>query len=317
MSTTRVAVVQAASLLFDKKASLDKACRYILEAGNKGAKLVLLPEAFIPGYPRGLSFGMKTGSRSDEGRKLWNRYRDQSVEVYGPETRALAEAAKEAGCYVAIGVSERGATDSLYCSLLYFSPEGELLGKHRKLKPTGTERTFWAEGDGSTLPVFDSEAGRFGGLICWENYMPLARTAMYGKGVQIYLAPTADARESWQASMQHIACEGRCFVLASNQVMNEELLPEEFKKHPEIKGSKDFSSRGGSLIVDPYGNVLAGPLWDEEGILYAELDMDNLHQARLDFDVTGHYSRPDVFRLVVNEEPQDTVSFFGSDKEAK
>ena len=199
----KVAVVQAAPVLFDKALTIKKACRLIREAGAKGSKVVLLPEAFIPAYPKGFTFGMVVGSRSDAGRSLWKRYWDNSIEISGREVETLGKAAKEAGVYLGIGVIERDGDYSrgtLYCSLLYFASDGNLMGKHRKLKPTGAERLIWGEGDGSTMPVFSTDVGKIGGLICWENYMPLARMAMYGKGVEIYFAPTADSRETWQST---------------------------------------------------------------------------------------------------------------------
>ena len=223
-----VAVVQAASVLFDRDRSTEKAAGLIRQAGAQGARLALLPEAFIPGYPRGLSFGMVVGRRSDQGRRLWQRYWESAVDVPGPATEALGSAAREASVHAAVGVIERDgrqAPGTLYCTLLYFGPDGRLLGKHRKLKPTGSERLIWGEGDGSTLTVLPTELGRIGGLICWENYMPLARMALYGKGVEIYLAPTADARDTWQATLRHIACEGRCFVLGANQYVTRDMYP--------------------------------------------------------------------------------------------
>lgn len=300
----KVAVVQAAAVLFDREATLDKANQLILEAGQKGARLVLLPEAFIPAYPRGLSFGMVVGSRSREGRATWQRYWENAVEVPSAATEALGAAAQEGGVHLAIGVIERDrdySRGTLYCTLLFFNPEGKLLGKHRKLKPTGAERLIWGEGDGSTLPVFETEIGRIGGLICWENYMPMARMAMYSKGVELYLAPTADARDTWQSTMCHIACEGRCFVLGCNQFMTKDMYPADLEIVGELKGQPDVLCRGGSVIVSPLGDVLAGPLYGEEGILYAELDMTEIVKAKVDFDVVGHYARPDVFQLSVNE----------------
>ena len=312
MRKVKVAVVQAASVLFDKGESIKKACRLVEEAGNEGSDIVLLPEAFIPAYPRGFTFGMKVGNRSEQGRALWKRYWDNSIDISGTEVTLLAKAAKDAGVYLSIGVIERdGASGgkTLYCSMLYFSPEGNLIGKHRKLKPTGSERLIWGEGDGSTMPVFSTEFGKIGGLICWENYMPLARMAMYGKGVEIYLAPTADERETWQATVRHIACEGRCFVLGCNQYVTKEMYPSDLETIEELADQPDVMSRGGSVIVAPSGEVIAGPLWDKEGILYAELDLDEITTAKIDFDVVGHYARPDVFQLNVNTEPKSTVNF--------
>jgi nitrilase len=308
----KVAVVQASSVLFDKTASVEKACNLVAEAGKEGSKIVLLPEAFIPAYPRGFSFGMKIGSRNDEGRALWKRYWENSIDITGVEVQRLGKAAKEAGVYLAIGVIERdGAScgETLYCSVFYFSPDGVLMGKHRKLKPTGSERLIWGEGDGSTLNAFSTEFGKIGGLICWENYIPLARMAMYGQGVEIYMAPTADSRETWQATMRHIACEGRCFVLGCNQFVTKDMYPESIETIEELSDQPDVMCRGGSLIVAPSGEVIAGPIWDKEGILYAELDLDEITKAKIDFDVTGHYARPDIFQLNVNTEPQLSVKF--------
>ena len=309
---TKVAVIQASPVLFHKDSTIEKACGLIHEAGEHNAKLVLLPEAYIPAYPKGLSFGMVVGSRSPEGRLLWKRYWDNAIEVPSGDTDTLGAAAQEAGTYLAIGVIERDrqySRGTLYCTLLYFNSEGKLLGKHRKLKPTGAERLIWGEGDGSTMPVFDTEIGRIGGLICWENYMPLARMAMYSKGVEIYLAPTADSRDTWQATMRHIACEGRCFVLGCNQLIKKEMYPSDLETIKELDDQPDIMCSGGSVIVSPFGEIIAGPLYDEEGILYAELDMSEIIKGKVDFDVVGHYARPDVFQLLVNDKPLQSVSY--------
>jgi len=306
----KAAVVQAAPELFDREATVAKACQLTGEAAAQGARVILLPESFVPAYPRGLSFGAVVGSRTLEGRRLFQLYWDNAVDVPSPATEALGAAAADAQAYLAIGVTERDAQFSrgtLYCTLLYFGPDGRLLGKHRKLKPTASERLIWGEGDGSTLTAIDTEFGRLGGLICWENYMPLARTAMYAKGVHIYLAPTADARDAWQATLRHIACEGRCFVLGCNQFVTRSMYPAELPGREELASQPEVMCRGGSAIVSPLGEVLAGPLWDQEGILCAELDLDEIPRARYDLDVCGHYARPDVLRLVVNEEPMPPV----------
>jgi nitrilase len=304
--TFKVAVVQAAPVLFEREASVAQACQLVAEAAAQGAKLILFPEAFIPAYPRGLSFGMVVGSRSPAGRNTWLRYWENAVDVPGPATQALGQAARQAGVYLAIGVIERDTSFSrgtLYCSLLYFSPDGDLLGKHRKLKPTGAERLIWGEGDGSTLKVLDTPLGRVGGLICWENYMPLARMALYGQGVELYLAPTADARDTWQATLCHIACEGRCFVLGCNQFVRKDMYPADLEGIEELENQPDTLCRGGSAIVSPLGDYLAGPLFDAEGILVAELNLDDAARGKLDLDVVGHYARPDVFQLSVNRKP--------------
>jgi nitrilase len=300
------AVVQAAPVLFNREASVEKACHLTAEAASNGAQLILFPEAFIPAYPRGLGFGTVVGSRTPLGRRTWQVYWENAVEVPGPATEALGAAALQANAYLAVGVIERDRQSShgtLYCTLLYFSPGGELLGLHRKLKPTAAERLIWGEGDGSTLTVIDSPYGRLGGLICWENYMPLARMAMYQKGVELYLAPTADSRDTWQATLRHIALEGRCFVLGCNQFVTKEMYPPDLPGIEDLRDQPEIMCRGGSAIISPLGEVIAGPLFDQEDILYADLDMAEVARGKFDFDVTGHYARPDVFQLKINDSP--------------
>ena len=309
-SLIKVAVVQAASILFDREASVEKACKLIREAASQGARFILFPEAFIPAYPRGLSFGMVVGSRTAEGRHLWQRYWENAVDLPSQTTELLGDTINETGVYLAIGVIERDnqfSRGTLYCTLLYFGPNGQLMGKHRKLKPTAAERLIWGEGDGSTLTVIDTDFGRIGGLICWENYMPLARMAMYGKGVELYLAPTADTRETWQATLRHIACEGRCFVLGCNQFVTKDMYPSNLEGLNELSNQPEVMCRGGSAVISPLGEVIAGPLFDKEGILYAELDMAEIVRSKVDFDAVGHYARADVFQLTFNEKPMPPV----------
>ncbi|WCK53794.1 carbon-nitrogen hydrolase family protein [Aneurinibacillus sp. Ricciae_BoGa-3] len=306
----RVAVIQAASVIMDREATTEKAVALIHEAAGKGAKLVIFPEAFIPGYPRGLSFGMKVGSRTESGRRDWLRYWENSVPVPSETTAILGEAARAANVYLVIGIIERDqefSSGTVYCTVLYFGPDGKILGKHRKLKPTGSERLIWGEGDGSTLPVIETPFGKIGGLICWENYMPLARTAMYAKGVEIYIAPTADARETWQSTIRHIALEGRCFVLSCNQFVTKNMYPEDLAGYEELKTSPEEMSCGGSAIVGPLGEYVVKPVYGKEDILLADLDLRLIPYSRLDFDVVGHYARPDIFKLLVNEEEQSIV----------
>lgn len=302
----KVAIIQAAPVLFDREATVEKTCQLTAEAAAQKAQLVLFPEAFIPAYPRGLSFGTVVGSRSPAGRLTWQRYWANAVDVPGPATEALGRAAQQAGVYLAVGVIERDTQFSrgtLYCTLLYFGPDGRLMGKHRKLKPTAAERLIWGEGDGSTLTVVETELGKIGGLICWENYMPLARMALYNKGVELYLAPTADSRDTWQATLRHIACEGRCFVLGCNQFVTKAMYPADLVGLEELAQQPEVMCRGGSIIVSPLGEILAGPLYDQEGILYANLDLAEVVRSKFDFDVVGHYARPDVFQLFINEQP--------------
>lgn len=317
-SMVKVAVVQAAPVLFDRDATVEKACRLIAEAAATGAQLVLFPEAFVPAYPRGFNFGMVVGSRTPAGRQLWQRYWENAVVTPGPATERLGEAARQAGVHLAIGVIERDSQFSggtLYCTLLYFGPDGRIIGKHRKLQPTGAERLIWGQGDGSTLSVLDTPLGKIGGLICWENYMPLARMALYGQGVQLYLAPTADARETWQATLRHIALEGRCFVLGCNQFVRRDMHParNSVPGIEELAGQPEIMCRGGSAIVSPLGEVIAGPLYDQEGMLTADLDLSEIVRGKLDFDVVGHYARPDVLRLVVDASEKAPVLYRGSD----
>lgn len=315
-TTHRVAVVQAAATPFDTAAALDNVETLAREAAGKGAELILFPEAYVGGYPWGLAFGTAVGGRSPAGRRAWQAYHEGAVEVPGPEVDRLASLAGELGVFLAVGVVERDATFSggtLYCTLLYFGPDGSRLGKHRKLKPTAAERLIWGEGDGSTLPVFDTGKGVVGGLICWENYMPLARMAMYGKGVEIYLAPTADARPRWQCTLKHIALEGRCFVLGCNQFVARQMYAEDLELRAELEAWPEMLCRGGSAIYDPAGECLAGPLWDEQGILYADLDLGEVARGKFDFDVTGHYSRPDVFHFRVDEGVKPAVRYEAAD----
>ncbi|KAL2645344.1 hypothetical protein R1flu_012931 [Riccia fluitans] len=309
----RVGVVQASTVFYDTPATLDKAERFVAEAASLGAQLVVFPEAFIGGYPRGATFGAVIGSRSAKGREDYRKYHAAAIDVPGPEVERLAGMAGRFKVYIVIGVVERmGGT--LYCSILYFNSHGVFLGKHRKLMPTASERLIWGFGDGSTLPAFDTPVGRVGGLICWENRMPLLRTAMYAKGVEVYCAPTADAKVSWQASMLHIALEGGCFVLSANQFCRRRDYPPAPEYSFEMPGEEEpmpeaIVCTGGSVIISPTGNVLAGPNYEGETILIADLDLGEIVKAKFDFDVVGHYSRPDVLSLVVRDQAHSPVTF--------
>jgi nitrilase len=302
----KVAVAQAAPVVFDRKRTLEKVHALARDAARQGAQLVLFPEAFVSGYPRGLDFGAVVGSRSEKGREDFRRYWESSVDVLGPAVEDLGRAARNNRIYLVIGVVEReGGT--LYCTILFFAPDGSFLGKHRKVMPTGSERLVWGFGDGSTLPVFETPLGKLGAVICWENYLPLLRAAMYAKGIEIYCAPTADARDSWAASMRHIAIEGRCFVLSCNQFNRRRDFPADYEADyghdPEA-----VVTRGGSCIVDPFGNFLAGPNFEGETILFAEIDRGQIIRGKYDLDVVGHYARPDIFQLHVDEQPKRPVT---------
>ncbi len=304
----KVAVVQAASVLFDKEACIEKAGRLADEAAAQGARLVLFPESFIPCYPRGMNFGAKIGRRLPEGRKDYRRLYENSVACPGPDSDKLAAIAARNKIYLVVGALEQDGL-SIHCSVLFYGPDGSFLGRHRKLKPTASERLIWSQGDGSTLPAVDTPFGRMGAVICWENYMPLLRAAMYAKGVNLYLAPTADSRPGWQSTVQHIALEGRCFVLSCNQYVTKDMAPSDLATYSDLLDEPDLMCRGGSAIISPLGEYLAGPLFDREGILIAEIDLGQLIEAGFDFDPVGHYARNDVFRLVVDERPQKGVEF--------
>lgn len=302
----KVAVVQAAPVAFDREKTLKKVDKLARQAARQGAALVLFPEAFVSAYPRGLDFGAVIGARTEAGRDDFQRYWESSVDVPGPAVDALGRTAKRNGIHLVIGVVERDR-GTLYCTVLFFAPDGGFLGKHRKIMPTASERLVWGFGDGSTLPVFDTSLGRIGAVICWENYHPLMRAAMYAKGIEIYCAPTADARDSWAASMRHIAIEGRCFVLSCNQFCRRRDFPAEhrsaFGDDPDT-----IMTRGGSCIVDPFGNFLAGPNLEGEAILVAEVDRTQIVRGKYDLDVVGHYARPDIFQLQVDERPKLPVT---------
>ncbi len=307
MKSVRAAVVQNSAVVFNREATLEKAARLVKDAKRKGAELVLFPEAFVSAYPKGLDFGAVIGSRTAEGREDFRRYFDSAIEMPGPAVDFLAEVAGDHHVHLVIGVIERDG-GTLYCTVLFFSPEGKFLGKHRKLMPTASERLVWGYGDGSTLPVFDTSLGKLGSVICWENYMPLLRTAMYAKGIELYCAPTADDRDTWLATMQHIALEGRCFVLSACQFLLRGDCPDDYDA---VQGNDRDTvlMRGGSCIISPLGKVLAGPVFNQSQILVADLDMGEITRGKYDFDATGHYARPDIFQLHVNERPAVPVVF--------
>jgi nitrilase len=305
MSTSTIAALQIGSSPEGKGATLEKILGYERGIATSGAKLVVMPEAVLGGYPKGETFGTYLGYRLPEGRESFRRYHENAVELPGPEIAALEGLSARTGAFLVLGVIER-AGSSLYCTAIFIDPEQGYVGKHRKLMPTAAERLVWGQGDGSTLTVVDSPAGRVGSAICWENYMPLMRTAMYAKGVEIWCAPTVDEREIWQASMRHIGYEGRCFLVSACQVMGS---PVELGVDAPGRDPNAPLINGGSLIVGPLGDVLAGPLQGEEGLLTATIDLDDIPRARYDFDPVGHYARPDVFSLSVDESPRAGVHF--------
>jgi nitrilase len=286
----KAAAGQMGSAMFDTDSTLVRIEATCRAASAQAVRLLVLPEAILGGYPKGLSFGAVVGSRSETGRDQFLRYTRAAVRVPGPETERLAALCAELKLHLVLGVIERDG-GTLYCTALLFTPDRGLAAKHRKLMPTASERLIWGHGDGSDMQVIETEIGRIGMAICWENYMPLFRQHLYQQGVELYCAPTVDAREMWQVSMRHIANEGRCFVLSAAQVLSEADWPEDLR---DEGGEID----GRSLIVSPFGEVLAGPLAGEV-LLTAELDLDEIPRGKFDLDVAGHYQRPDVFELKV------------------
>lgn len=308
MTTVKIAAVQAAYTLMDREACLNKAIDLIAAAGGQGAGIVVFPEAFIPGTPIWI-----------DSRPIWDGDADwyallveQAVVVPGPVTDALGEAARRAGAYVVIGVEERephGTT--IFNTTLYIGPDGALVGKHRKLVPTGSERTVWGQGDGSTLPVVDTPYGRLSGLTCWENYMPLARFYLYSLGVDIWAAPTLAPSDGWIATLRHIALEGRCYVVGVNPCLHIDQIPAGFP-HRDLVWPADhpglpWVESGNSVIIGPTGAILAGPARHEETMLVADADLGAVRAARRFFDPVGHYHRPDIFRLNVDIAPRPAV----------
>jgi nitrilase len=305
MSKTMVAALQIGASPDGKAPTLDRIMAYEAEIAAIEARLVVLPEAVLGGYPKGESFGTRLGYRMPEGREAFARYVENAIDLPGPEITVLEGLSARTGASLVVGVIER-AGSTLYCTAVFIDPAEGMLAKHRKLMPTGTERLIWGQGDGSTLPVVDTPAGRAGAAICWENQMPLLRAAMYAKGVEIWCAPTVDEREVWQCSMRHIAQEGRCFVISACQVQPS---PRELGVEAHGWDQDRALINGGSLIVGPLGDVLAGPLVGAPGLVTAEIDRSDLAGARYDLDVSGHYARPDIFSLSVDETPRPGVSF--------
>ena len=299
---TKVAVVQAAPSLFDTQETLHRFEKLLSEATSAGAELVVFPEAFVGGYPKGATFGATVGARSDEGRALFARYRRSAIDIPGQDFDRLRSVVVTHKVHVVVGAIER-AGNTLYCSSLLFAPDGTVLGHHRKLVPTGAERLIWGQGDASDIAVIHTDLGRIGMAICWENYMPLYRSELYRQGVQLYVAPTVDSRDTWASTMRHIAVEGRCFVLSATQYAVRADYPDDFPL-PSGDEADEVVIRGGSCVVDPYGALLTGPVFDRQDVLVTDIDMDVLDGAYLDLDVSGHYARPDLFWLATTQSPR-------------
>ena len=307
MTTTKIAAVQAAYTLMDQKACLNKVVELLHQAATAGAEIVVFPEVFIPGTP----IWIDTGTIWEGDEDWYALLVDQAVVVPGPITDTLGAAAREVGTYLVIGLNERephGAT--IYNTTLYVGPDGFLLGKHRKLMPTGSERTVWGMGDGSTLPVIDTPYGRLSGLTCWENYMPLTRFYLYSQGVDIWIAPTLATSDGWIAAMRHVALEGRCYVVGVNPCVRAQQIPADFPHRDRVwrvDHQGEWVEPGNSVIVNPMGRIVAGPARNEETILYADIDSAAVRAARRYFDPVGHYHRPDIFQLSVDTRPRTAV----------
>ena len=306
MRKVTAAAVQATPVFLDRDATVERSEKLIHEAATNGAGLMVFPETFMPGYP---DWVWRVPAWEGPSGELYERLLDNAVVVPGPATEAIGRAAKRAKAFVSMGVNEREQTGStLYNTQLYFGPDGRLLAKHRKLMPTGGERLVWGMGDGSTLEVVETPFGRLGGLTCWENYMPLARFAMYAKGIDVWCAPTWDNSDGWISTLRHIALEGRVFVIGVAPLLRGSDVPDDVPGRQEVWGGEDdWMCRGASTIVGPDGDVLAGPLMEEEGILYAELDAATARRSRAEFDPVGHYSRPDVFRLSIDDRAKPQI----------
>ena len=299
------AVVQDSPEVFNLSGTIDKVEQLAKKAKNKGAELVVFPEAFVSSYPKGIDFGARVGMRSNEGRDMFLKYYNSSLDFKSKNFKKLCSIAKKLKIILSIGVIEKDS-GTLYCTALNISKKGEILGKHRKVMPTAMERLIWGFGDGSTLDVSQSELGKIGSVICWENYMPLMRMSMYSKGIQLYCAPTADDRESWISSMIHVALEGRCYVFSSCQYLLRKDCPNYYKP---IQGNAPNTvlMNGGSCIISPLGELLAGPVRNKKTIITAEIDLDEITRGKYDFDVSGHYSRSDIFKLTINENANTPV----------
>ncbi|MDX1828120.1 MAG: carbon-nitrogen hydrolase family protein [Lutibacter sp.] len=296
MSVIKISTAQISPIFLNKQETLKKACKAILEAGKNGAKLIVFPEAFISGYPDWV--WLIPNSKGAELNKLYIKLVENAVSIPDDSTTQLCKAAKAANINVVMGINEKNSetsSASLYNSLLFINDEGEIIGKHRKLIPTGAERLIWAQGKGDTLKSYLTSAGIIGGLICWENLMPLARNAIYQNGAQIMVAPTWDKSPNWLLSMQHIAREGGVFIMSTCMSLKMEDIPEEYEFKKLYPKGREWINTGNSCIISPNGKIIAGPLEMEEGIIYADIDFDEIIAAKRMFDVVGHYSRPDVF----------------------
>ena len=298
------AVVQDSPELFNLKLTLDKVEYLTNKAAKNNANLVVFPEAYISAYPKGLNFGAKIGSRTQKGREEFLQYYNSSLDFNSNEYLKLLNIAKKNKVFLVIGVIEK-TPGTLYCTVLHISDKGQLLCKHRKVMPTAAERLIWGFGDGSTLKTCSTSLGVIGSVICWENYMPMMRMAMYNQGIQLYCAPTADDRDTWISTMTHVALEGRCFVFSACQYLTVKDYPKNFEIGKKYNNGAIM--KGGSCIVSPLGKILAKAGYNKKTIIYSEINLDEIIKGKYDFDVVGHYSRPDIFKLSINNKSAKPV----------
>ncbi len=313
---SKIAIVQEAPVYLDKQATIKKAVSLVADAAGNGAELVIFPEAFVPGYPAWI-WRLRPGGDWSLNEEIHDRLLDNSVNVESDDLQPLLAAAKKHQVTIVCGMHERDnqlSQATLYNTVVTIAADGSLVNRHRKLMPTNPERMVWGFGDASGLKAIDTPVGKIGSLICWENYMPLARYAMYSQGVELYIAPTYDSGDGWLGTMQHIAREGRCWVISSGVAIEASDLPEDFPgKKTLYPDAKEWVNSGDSMVVAPGGEIIEGPLHNEKGILYADIDSKRAATAKRALDITGHYARPDIFQLHVNVEPQSPVKFNTSD----
>ena len=309
---TQLAIVQKAPVFLDKQKTIELAVDCIEEAAANNAELVVFSEAFIPGYPAWI-WRLRPGGDWGLSEELHQRLLRNAINIDSDDLQPLFKAAKQHHVSIVCGIEERDnrlSQTTLYNTIITIGPDGELLNKHRKLMPTNPERMVWGFGDASGLKVVETQAGRIGSLLCWENYMPLARYALYAQGVEIYIAPTYDSGDGWIGSLQHIAREGCCWVIGCGCIMKGSDIPDDFpEKNTLYPDSNEWVNPGDSVVIAPGGEILAGPLHEETGILYHELDLEKVSNAKRTLDVTGHYSRPDIFQLHVNNQAQSPCLF--------
>jgi len=308
---TKVAVIQKPPVLLDRARTIETALASIAEAAREGASLLVFPEAYIPGYPTWI-WRLKPGGDLALSSELHARLRENAVDLARGDLQPLQDAAAKHRVSLVIGMNELDSKFSgttLFNTVVVIGPDGSLLNRHRKLMPTNPERMVWGMGDATGLKVVDTPAGRLGSLICWESYMPLARYALYAQGIDIYVAPTWDAGESWLATMRHIAKEGGCWVIGTATAMQGSDIPADFPERDRLFSPEEWINDGDAVVVKPTGAIAAGPLRREKGILYAEIDPEAARRARRSMDVCGHYSRPDIFSFSVDRRPLDPVTF--------